>query len=391
LPAAAGWLFASSAAITVVLLSLGFAGRIATGWPAAWLAVQIALALYWRRQVRLVLDRIEGPAQDLGLLMELVARIEGEPLGAGRLAKIGASLVRDGAPPSALIARLRKYVSALDSTENQLFRPVAALLLVKSQAAVAIDRWHAEHRAALVEWLQAVGELEALSSLATHAYEHPADVFPEIVEAGPRLEAFGLAHPLLVEVASVRNDVVLGGSAPQVLIVSGSNMSGKSTLLRAVGVNVVLALAGGVVRAERMVVTRLAIGATLRIEDSLQAGHSRFYAEILRIRHIVEIARGPLPLLFLLDEILHGTNSHDRRIGAQAIVRALVEAGAIGLVTTHDLALTELVPALGGRAGNVHFEDRLEDGKMVFDYRMRSGVVDHSNALALMRGIGLDV
>jgi DNA mismatch repair ATPase MutS len=154
---------------------------------------------------------------------------------------------------------------------------------------------------------------------------------------------------------------------------------------------VVLALAGGVVRARRLAVSPLAIGATLRVEDSLQSGHSRFYAEILRIREIVETTKGPLPLLFLLDEILHGTNSHDRRIGAQAIVRALVGAGAIGLVTTHDLALTELVPTLGSLAANVHFEDRLEDGRMVFDYRMRPGIVEHSNALDLMRAIGLDV
>jgi DNA mismatch repair ATPase MutS len=168
-------------------------------------------------------------------------------------------------------------------------------------------------------------------------------------------------------------------------------MSGKSTLLRAIGTNVVLALAGAPVRAAALTLSPMAIGATLRVEDSLQAGISRFYAEILRIRAIVEAASGPLPLLFLLDEILHGTNSHDRRIGAGAIVQSLVEAGAIGLVTTHDLALTELVSALGARAANVHFEDRIEDGKMVFDYQMRSGVVEHSNALALMRAVGLKV
>jgi DNA mismatch repair ATPase MutS len=161
-------------------------------------------------------------------------------------------------------------------------------------------------------------------------------------------------------------------------------------LLRSVGTNVVLALAGAPVRALSLSLSPLAIGATLRIEDSLHAGHSRFYAEILRIRGIVEIARGPVPLLFLLDEILHGTNSYDRRIGAEGIVRALVGLGAIGLVTTHDLALTEL-PSQLGSAANMHFEDRLEHGKMVFDYRMRPGVVEHSNALALMRAIGLDV
>jgi DNA mismatch repair ATPase MutS len=156
-------------------------------------------------------------------------------------------------------------------------------------------------------------------------------------------------------------------------------------------VNAVLALAGAPVRATRLRMSPLACGATLRITDSLEEGQSRFYAEILRIRAIVDAARGTVPLLFLLDEILHGTNSHDRRIGAEAIVRALVEAGAIGFVTTHDLALTELPSRLGTAAVNMHFEDRIEDGRIVFDYRMRPGVVEHSNALALMRAVGLDV
>jgi DNA mismatch repair ATPase MutS len=168
-------------------------------------------------------------------------------------------------------------------------------------------------------------------------------------------------------------------------------MSGKSTLLRSVGVNVVLAMAGAPVRASQLRLSPLALGATLRIDDSLQAGQSKFYSEILRIRAIVEAASGPVPLLFLLDEILHGTNSYDRRIGAEAIVRTLVDAGAIGFVTTHDLALTELPDRLGGVAVNMHFEDRIEDGRMVFDYRMRPGVVEHSNALALMRAVGLRV
>jgi len=145
------------------------------------------------------------------------------------------------------------------------------------------------------------------------------------------------------------------------------------------------------VRAAQLTLSPLAIGATMRVEDSLQQGHPRFYSEILRIREVVERARGPLPVLFLLDEILHGTNSHDRRIGAEAIVRALVEAGAIGIVTTHDLALTNLVATLGTRARNVHFEDRIENGRMLFDYRMRDGVVERSNALELMRAVGLQV
>ena len=137
--------------------------------------------------------------------------------------------------------------------------------------------------------------------------------------------------------------------------------------------------------------TPLAVGATLRIQDSLQAGRSRFYAEITRVRQLVELSRGELPLLFLFDELFNGTNSHDRFVGAQAVVNGLIERGAIGMVTTHDLALTEFAGGEDSRIPNVHFADRLVDGKMIFDYRMRPGVVQHSNALALMRAIGLEV
>jgi DNA mismatch repair ATPase MutS len=203
-------------------------------------------------------------------------------------------------------------------------------------------------------------------------------------------EAENLGHPLIPEATCVRNDVCLG-SARQVLVVSGSNMSGKSTLLRTVGVNAVLALAGAPVRARHLRLTPVAVGATLRFQDSLQAGRSRFFAEITRVRQLVDLSRGEVRLLFLLDEVFHGTNSHDRRVGAEAVVRGLIDRGAIGLVTTHDLALTAIVERLAPHAENVHFEDQFENGSMHFDYKMRPGVVRHSNALALMRAVGLDV
>jgi DNA mismatch repair ATPase MutS len=168
-------------------------------------------------------------------------------------------------------------------------------------------------------------------------------------------------------------------------------MSGKSTLMRSVGLNSALAMAGGPVHAASLELVPLAVGATLRIQDSLSAGTSRFYAEITRLRQLVELARGPRPLLFLIDEILAGTNSHDRRLGAAAVLRGLVDLGAIGIASTHDLALTEIVDELPGRAVNLHFEDQLEGTRLRFDYRLRPGVVRHSNALALMRAVGLEV
>jgi DNA mismatch repair ATPase MutS len=168
-------------------------------------------------------------------------------------------------------------------------------------------------------------------------------------------------------------------------------MSGKSTLLRTVGVAVVLGLAGAPVRARRLTLSPFVLGATLRIQDSLLAGRSRFYAEIVRVRQIVDLARGPVPLLFLLDEIFHGTNSADRRVGAEGIIHGLVERGAVGMVSTHDLALAAIADQLGPRAANVHLEDQLIDGQLRFDYRLKPGVVQHSNALALMRAVGLEV
>lgn len=399
-------MFAACAAVSALLAVLGVleVSAVVAGQPApgrvtlltivAWLLIQSAVAAIWRRKVGDALHGIDAAAADLTLLTALLQRLEREPFTSPLLAGLHRTLVTGTVPASRRVARLLSFVSLLDSLSlNLLLAPIGRLLLVRSQIAAAIDRWRKAYGSALAEWLRAVGELEALACFATYSYEHPADPFPSLTgdPGGPIFRAEALAHPLLLETAAVPNDVKLGGADPHVLIVSGSNMSGKSTLLRAVGVNAVLALAGAPVRAATMVISPVTLGATLRIEDSLQEGHSRFYAEILRISAIVAVARERRPLLFLLDEILHGTNSHDRRIGAGAIVRALVDAGAIGLVTTHDLALTELVAPLKGRAANVHFEDRLEDGKILFDYRMRDGIVEHSNALALMRAIGLDV
>jgi hypothetical protein len=387
---AAQAVLAACGAVMATVVWLVLTERVAGRWLIIWLFAESLVAFVWRRQVRLVLARIATPDRDLALLGGLLSRVETEPVSAPRLALLKAAFVTDGVSPSRRIAQLRRLVSWLDSTRNQMFAPIALALLVPQQLAVAIDRWHAAYGPRVAIWLKAVGELEALSAIGTYAYEHPSDPFPELAESGPRFHARSLGHPLMTEDIAVRNDVVLGGDAPRILVISGSNMSGKSTLLRSVGVNVVLAQAGAPVRASHLVMSPLAVGATLRVEDSLQAGHSRFYAEILRIRDIVRTAQDAATL-FLLDEILHGTNSYDRRIGAEAIVRALSQLGAIGLVTTHDLALTELPVRLGPVAANMHFEDRLEDGKMTFDYRMRPGVVEHSNALALMRAVGLDV
>jgi DNA mismatch repair ATPase MutS len=295
-----------------------------------------------------------------------------------------------GLPPSRQIARLNRLVELADSRKNPIWLILSTPLFGGLHLAYAVEGWRKTAGAAVRRWLEAVGELEALVALGAYAYEHPADVFPELASGAVCLESEALGHPLLADAHTVRNEVVLN-TGQRVLIVSGSNMSGKSTLLRAVGVNVVLAMAGAPVRARRMRLSPLAVGASIRVLDSLQSGRSRFYAEIQRLRQLFDITVGSVPLLFLLDELLQGTNSHDRRIGSQSIIQGLVRHGAIGLITTHDLALTEIASLPQQGAANVHFEDRIEDGRMVFDYQLRPGVVQKSNALELMRSIGLKI
>jgi len=329
-------------------------------------------------------------ARDLALLSDVLSRLEREQFTAPRLAELRSMLDIEGRPPSFRIARLRRLMNMLDSREHVLFRAIDPIVLWTLQWVLAVESWRKHSGPAIRRWIAAVGEMEALSALAGYAYEHPTDPFPEFADAGPSFHGEGLAHPLLPEDRAVRNDLAIGREL-QLVVVSGSNMSGKSTLLRTIGINAVLAQCGAPVRATRLRMSPLAVGASIRIMDSLHEGTSRFYAEITRLKQIVDLTAGPVPVLFLLDEFLQGTNSHDRRLGAEATVRGLIARGAIGLLTTHDLALAEIAEGLGAAATNCHFEDCLEDGKLLFDYRLRSGVVQRSNALELMRSLGLDV
>ena len=387
----AGW--AAPVAWALSVSTVAAFGWWIAGGPGFPLLATIAMELVFTRLVQgavtQVLHGSGRPVRDLDVLAHALEHLERVRFDAPRLVRTCAPVVEDGAASTA-IRRLHRLSEMHDWQHNIVFAPVAALLLWGPHLACAIERWRARHGAHIAAWLAAVGEIEAFSSLATYSYERPADPFPEIVPGPGMFEATGLGHPLLPTARMVRNDVRLSGEL-RMLVVSGSNMSGKSTLLRTVGINAVLALAGAPVRAAHLRLSPVAVGATLTIQDSLQEGRSRFYAEITRLRLVADLTRGPVPVLYLLDELFHGTNSHDRLLGATGVLRSLSDAGAIGLVTTHDLALTAVANELAPLAANVHFEDRFEGGEMSFDYTMRDGPVTHSNALALMRAVGLDV
>jgi DNA mismatch repair ATPase MutS len=253
------------------------------------------------------------------------------------------------------------------------------------------EKWRRVVGPSLRGWFVAIGELEAMMSLAALARERPDYGYPEFA-AGSVFEAKQLAHPLIDRTRVVPNDLTLGGEG-SVLILSGSNMSGKSTLLRSVGINQVMARAGGPVAAASLLVSDLELATSVRVVDSLAHGTSHFYAELARLKHVVDLAQASSrPVLYLLDEMLHGTNSRERYIGAVSVIRWLARAGAMGIVTTHDLALARVAEELPpGKATNRHFSDEVVEGKMRFDYRLREGPVASTNALRLMRVVGIDV
>ena len=356
------------------------------------IVIQSLAAWTMRRRVEHALHAADGPARDLDVLAQLLKRLERERFVSPRLARLRDRLETTRHPASSTIRWLHRLMEMHDWQHNLVFMPIGLVLMWGTHLAWAVEAWRVRHGARVRQWLDTVGDFEALSSLSAYRFEHPDDPFPEIVDQmrTGQFDGCQLGHPLLPSARMVRNDVRLAGDT-RLLVVSGSNMSGKSTLLRTVGINAVLALAGAPVRASSLRLTALGVGATLRIQDSLQEGRSRFYAEITRIRELADTARGPLPLLFLLDELFHGTNSHDRLVGASGVLRALLDSGSIGLITTHDLALTAIADDLGSRAANVHFADWFDGNELQFDYRMKPGPVTHSNAIALMRAVGLQV
>jgi len=383
------WWAALLAALSIATMAIGFKWL----WTPFVVVLLINGIITSRARHRLekIFAGIGDTHKDLDSLALLLRRIEAEKFQSPMLRQLQARLLTHGLAPSACIARLDTLADLDDSRHNWFVRVFDIPLLYSMQIAFALERWRRTYGSGIEAWLAVVGEIETLASIAAYSYEHAQDPFPEFapVDDEPCFEGDALGHPLLPADKCVRNDVRLGGNS-QVLLVSGSNMSGKSTYLRVVGINSVLAMMGAPVRAARLRLSRVAVGASMRVSDSLQKGISHFYAEIKRLRQVVDLS-STQPTLFLLDEVLQGTNSHDRRVGTEGVLRTLIHNSAIGLVTTHDLALTSLEEVFPERVRNAHFQERFEDDRLSFDYRLRPGVVTTSNGVELMKSIGLDV
>jgi hypothetical protein len=381
-------------AVTLAVVVLGPLLHVRGAVVSLVVLVAIALGFLVSSRLAPMLAAVSARESSATRWREMIAAIEREAFEAPLLVALRGRLTSGHRRASEEMGALARIVGFLDARRNEVFRfLIGPLLFWDVHCAVALGRWRARAGRHLREWLDALAEVEALASLAAFAFEHPRFAWPELAPDA-MLEATGLGHPLLPEGRCVGNDVSLP-SRGRALVVTGSNMSGKSTLLRALGVNAVLAYAGAPVCARSLRIGPARVATCMRIDDSLEEGISHFYAELRRLKRVIDLAREVQgeggAALFLLDEILHGTNSRERVIGAQAVVRELLALGALGAVSTHDLGITALERELGGRVTNVHFEEQVEGEKMTFDFVLRPGIVQSSNALRLMRAVGIDV
>ena len=371
------------------------ANEIRQGWWALPLLAGITLSAIAFKVMNARLNAALSHLTGLGAYAEMLAHLESSPFASPRLASIRARLAT-GAGASRELNRLGRIVRVAETRYSPMAHGVLQLLVLWDiHVLAALEKWQQSAGAHARDWLAALGEAEVLSALATLAHDNPSWTMPDLDEHGEaRVEGRALGHPLLPARSRVSNDITVGPPGTFVLV-TGSNMSGKSTLLRAIGTNVILAHAGGPVCAAALRLTPVDLWTSIRIDDSLEAGVSLFMAELRRLKRIVDAARDPVrarPLLYLLDEILHGTNTAERRIAARRVIGYLVQAKAVGAVTTHDLTLAE-DPSIDAAARRVHFTERFseQDGvmSMTFDYQLRPGLATSANALKLLAMIGL--
>lgn len=356
------------------------------------IAIQILLSFSARGETARVFSAVsatEGAFLRYGPMLEMLETLD---LQAPLIARLRQDVQTEGLPPSRAMRQFERAVGWFELKHNGLVHPfVDAVLLWDIHCTLRLERWQREAGRHARGWFEALGQLEALSSLAALAYDCTDVCWPRMDSSVVCFEAENLAHPLIEADQRVANDVRLR-EAGHALLITGSNMSGKSTLLRSMGLAAVLAQAGGPVLATRLVMSPLAVRTSMRVSDSLREGVSHFYAELKKLKGVLGATEASdRPVFFLLDEILHGTNSEERQIGARWLLAELLERGAIGAVSTHDMELCRLPDPLMGRVDQFHFRETVSGDQMTFDYRLRPGPVAGGNALRLMRRLGIDV
>ncbi len=377
--------------MTVMLIVLASLNVIP--WQALWISLIAHLYVIWRvgKIIKPHYNLLSQTMASMEALEQRLCLISTKSFGEPQLQHLQARLARNDRQAFQSIRALKKVMEKLEIRFNPLVHfPLNLIFFWDWYQFKALVNWQERISADLSDWIAVFVEIEALCSLANLSYNHPEWCFPEITDAHFRLQAEELGHPLIVKGSRVCNDMTLEGVG-KLMLITGSNMAGKSTFLRTVGVNIVLGMAGAPVCAKRMIVSPVKVISSMRIADNLEENTSTFYAELKKLEFIIQVSKRKEKCLLLMDEILRGTNSNDRHTGSRALIEQLLKVHAVGILATHDLALTDMEVLNPGKVNNYHFDVQVQQEELFFDYKLKEGVCRSMNASLLMRKIGIEL
>lgn len=377
--------------INILLLALGLLHILSLSWFGMMFTVFVILSFGLIQRVTLIQESYGKKLKTLNRYARLITLAKGETWQAPALRELTDKLDIDGHSPAEALTQLSKELDRLDLRNNQLLYVILeGSMFFQLRQIVRIERWKARYGKYLMGWLEAVGELDALCSLGTFAYNHPAYTYPTITNQPFCFLARNMGHPLMPEAQCVKNDATIP-SRPYFLIITGANMAGKSTYLRTIGVNYLLACMGCPVCCESLTLYPAQLITSLRTTDSLSDNESYFFAELKRLKRIIDLLDEGQELFIILDEILKGTNSADKQKGSLDLIRQFMRLKADGIIATHDLLLGTLADQFPEYIRNYCFEADIKDNELTFSYRLREGVAQNMNACFLMRKMGITI
>lgn len=353
-------------------------------------AISFVLSYIQIKKITDLHDSVNKMEAILNTYSELLKNIEGDLFKSEWLADIGCRLSGEKETASSAIKRLSRYIGALDQRGSAIGMILNIFMLRDTRMAMKLEKWKEQHAGSTKEWFEALADFDALSSLSSFAFNHPEYIYPHIADTYFKMEGTALGHPLLHRDRCVKNDIDIEKS-PSFLIITGANMAGKSTYLRTVGINYLLACIGAPACADSLTVYPARLVTSLRTSDSLVGNESYFFAELKRLKMIIDRLKNGEKLFIILDEILKGTNSVDKQKGSLALMKQLVSFQTCGIIATHDLALGELEKEFPGQIRNFRFEADITHDELTFSYRLRKGVAQNMNACFLMKKMGITV
>lgn len=371
---------------SIIGYSLGY---LELGWSFLMIFFNMIILSIAFNPLMEISKQTENGYQSVGVLKDLILLVEKEKLKDSHLRQIQTALHQKDQSAAKTLTQLKFLLDTVHNRSNMMYVLFDFLLLLDVYWLIRIHKWKEQNKLELQKWFETMAEMDALNSLAGYAFSNPQNTFPKVDDEPFSIEAIGLGHPLINREKRVNNEFTFKGKGG-ICLITGSNMSGKSTFLRTLGVNMVLAQAGAPICADFMKFSITQVFTSMRTKDELEENVSSFYAELKRLKKLLDSINNQVPTLFMIDEVLKGTNSEDRHKGAISLIKQLNSAYAFGLVSTHDLVLGSLANQLNG-VKNYSFNSVIKGDEIIFDYTLTEGICKSFNATKLMQNMGIDI